>query len=140
MDRRKFLKTSSALCGIGVIGTAIIVESCNKNSNNSTPQGPTVNFTLDLTTSSNLYLNSAGGSVASNGVVVVNNAGTFYAVAQACTHAGCSVTYNAGTIGFICPCHNGTYDINGKVLSGPPPAPLKKYTVTKSGNILTIVG
>jgi cytochrome b6-f complex iron-sulfur subunit len=139
MDRRNFLKTSGALCGLS-IGLAAFIESCKKDNTSATPQGPTVNFTLDLTQSANNSLNTPGGSVASHGVVVVNSGGSFIAIAQSCTHNGCSVAYNLGGNDFVCPCHGGTYDTNGNVTSGPPPAPLKKYTVIQNGNILTISG
>jgi cytochrome b6-f complex iron-sulfur subunit len=139
MDRKKFLKTSCSLCGIGVIGIALFLESCKKTS--TTPEGPSVNFTLDLTQTANSSLNTTGGSLASNGVVIVNEgAGSFIAIAQSCTHNGCSVAYNQSGNNFVCPCHGGTFDTNGKVTSGPPPAPLKKYSVTKNGNILTVSG
>lgn len=141
MDRRKFLKTSGALCGLSVVGSALLIESCKKTDTTSTtPQGPTVNFTLDLSLAANNALNSSGGAVASNGVIVVNDGGNYIAVAQACTHAGCNVGFNSGNHNFVCPCHGGTFDTSGNVTSGPPPAPLKKYTVTKSGHILTVAG
>jgi len=143
MDRKQFIRTSFALCGLGVVGTAAFLESCkkkNSSSSSGTPQGPTVNFTLDLTLAANAALNNPGGSVASNGVVVANSAGAYIAVAQSCTHNGCSLGYNSSSNNFVCPCHSGTFDINGNVTGGPPPAPIKKYTVTKNGNILTIQG
>ena len=141
MDRRKFIKTSGALCGLSLIGSAMLIESCKKSSPaDTTPQGPTVNFTLDLSLAANSALNTAGGAVSSNGVIVVNDAGTYLAVAQACTHAGCSVGFNAGNHSFICPCHGGTFDNSGNVTSGPPTVALKKYTVTKNGHILTVAG
>ena len=140
MDRRNFLKTTCALCGLGVAGSALLLDSCKKNSNSTSPQGPSVNFTLDLTQSANAALNAPGGSVASNGVVVANSSGNFIAVAQSCTHAGCSINYNPSGNNFVCPCHGGTYDTNGNVTGGPPPSPVKKYAVTRAGNILTIKG
>ena len=140
MDRRKFLKTSGALCGLGLVGSALLVESCKKNTNSSSPQGPTVNFTLDLSLASYAALNTAGGAVASNGVIVVNDAGTYIAVAQACTHNGCSLGFNSNGNNFVCPCHGGTFDTSGNVTSGPPTVAIKKYTVTKSGHVLTIAG
>lgn len=142
MDRRKFLKTSCTLGILGAAGAAVFIESCNKNdsSGSGTPQGPTVNFNLDLTQPANSALNSSGGAVASNGVVVVNTSGTYIALAQSCTHNGCAVGYSQSGNNFVCPCHGGTFDINGKVTSGPPPAPLKKYGVTQNGSILTIQG
>ena len=134
MDRRKFIKTSScALCGVAFGGAAIFLESCKKDK-------PKVPFTLDLTQSANASLNSSGGSVVSNGVIVVNSGGSFVAVTRTCTHSSCSVAYNKSSNDFICPCHGGTFDIDGNVVSGPPPSALKKYSVTKNGNILTISG
>jgi thiosulfate dehydrogenase [quinone] large subunit len=50
--------------------------------------------------------------------------GTFLAYLAACTHQGCEVAPDGG--GFRCPCHGGTYDGEGKVTGGPPPAPLTR--------------
>lgn len=123
------------------MGVAAFLESCKSgNSVNPQSQGPSANFTIDLTQSANASLNSNGGSIYSNGVIVTNINGTYVALAQACTHQGCSISYNQTGNDFICPCHNGVYDTNGNVLSGPPPASLKKYSVTKSGSILTVSG
>jgi cytochrome b6-f complex iron-sulfur subunit len=139
MDRRKFIKSTCAI-GLGITGTAVLLESCKKTQNSITPQGPTVNFQLNLNQPANLALNSTGGAVSSNGVIVVNTGGGYTAIAQSCTHNGCSVGYSSSGNNFICPCHNGVFDINGNVTSGPPPAPLKKYVVTKNAAVLTIAG
>jgi cytochrome b6-f complex iron-sulfur subunit len=139
MDRKDFIKTSCALCGLGVIGAISFLESCKKK--NESPAGPTVNFTLDLTSPANAALNTVGGSVHQSGVVVACiSAGSFVALAETCTHNGCTVGYNSSGSNFTCPCHGGVFDTNGKVVSGPPPTPLKKYTVSQSGNILTVSG
>ncbi len=142
MDRKEFLKLSCGLCGISLIGSSVLLESCKKtNAVNAAPQGPTVNFTLNLGQPANAALNTAGGSVASNGVIVVCTTVTsYYAIAQACTHAGCSISFDKTGNDFVCPCHGATFDTNGNVTSGPANAPLKKYTVTRNGNILTVAG
>jgi len=44
-----------------------------------------------------------------------------------CTHEGCTITYQPGQSVLWCPCHDGRFDMNGRVLSGPPPQPLLKY-------------
>ena len=37
---------------------------------------------------------------------------------------------------FKCPCHDGRYDVEGRVISGPPPAPLKRHeTKIEDGKI-----
>jgi thiosulfate dehydrogenase [quinone] large subunit len=59
-----------------------------------------------------------------------------YAYSAVCTHQGCVVMYTAQTKTLDCPCHGGQYDPfgDGKVIAGPPPSPLPKYSVTISGN------
>lgn len=43
-----------------------------------------------------------------------------------CTHLGCIVDWKEGARGlaFYSPCHAGVFDIDGKVLGGPPPRDL----------------
>ena len=44
-----------------------------------------------------------------------------------CTHEGCTITYQPGQSVIWCPCHDGRFDLTGRVLSGPPPQPLTRY-------------
>jgi thiosulfate dehydrogenase [quinone] large subunit len=54
----------------------------------------------------------------------------FVAFSAVCTHAGCSVQFDSGSMQFVCPCHGGTYDARtGKVVAGPPPSPLPSIPV-----------
>jgi cytochrome b6-f complex iron-sulfur subunit len=48
-----------------------------------------------------------------------------------CTHEGCTVTYLAGKEIIWCPCHDGRYDLHGRVISGPPPRPLPEYAIRR---------
>ena len=58
------------------------------------------------------------------------------AISAACTHLGCIVTWDAEQKIFKCPCHDGRYDTEGKVISGPPPGPLKRHkTKIEDGKI-----
>lgn len=50
-----------------------------------------------------------------------------------CTHLGCGVSWSADRKAFLCPCHGGVYDIEGRVVSGPPPRPLTKVPFTVEG-------
>lgn len=50
----------------------------------------------------------------------------FTVFSAACTHLGCVVHWDSSKNKFLCPCHGGQFDINGKVVSGPPPKPLKQ--------------
>jgi Rieske Fe-S protein len=44
------------------------------------------------------------------------------------------VTYDAASGTMYCPCHNGRFDMNGRVVAGPPPAPLEVYSVEIVGD------
>ena len=56
-----------------------------------------------------------------------------------CTHLGCTVQWHPEEKKFICPCHQGIYDFNGNVLSGPPPRPLEKLPVKlRDGQVLVL--
>jgi cytochrome b6-f complex iron-sulfur subunit len=140
VNRKEFLKTTAlALAGVA-LGPAFL-ESCSKG--NATPQGPSVNFTVDLNASANAALKDVGGYIYSNGVIIARISTLdlgFIALAQKCTHSGCNIAYNSSSQTFICPCHNGTFDLNGNVISGPPQSPVLKYSITRNNNILTIQG
>jgi cytochrome b6-f complex iron-sulfur subunit len=62
------------------------------------------------------------------------------ALSAVCTHLGCIIQWDAGGKKFICPCHRGMYDINGNVLSGPPPRPLEKIEVKlRDGQVFVLM-
>lgn len=53
----------------------------------------------------------------------------FVAFAANCTHLGCPVRWLPDAELFMCPCHGGVYDEEGRVTAGPPPRPLARYDV-----------
>jgi len=59
------------------------------------------------------------------------------AISATCSHLGCIVSWDEADKKFKCPCHNGVYDVEGKVVSGPPPAPLRRHkTKMEDGTLL----
>ena len=44
-----------------------------------------------------------------------------------CTHFGCTVGFQEEENRIFCACHKGYYDLEGQVLSGPPPEPLRRF-------------
>jgi cytochrome b6-f complex iron-sulfur subunit len=62
----------------------------------------------------------------------------FIALSRVCTHLGCLVNYSKEKQILICPCHAGTYDLEGNVLSGPPPKPLPRFPVMAEGDQIVI--
>jgi cytochrome b6-f complex iron-sulfur subunit len=64
--------------------------------------------------------------------------GEYRAFSANCTHLDCIVQYRKDLGQIYCACHNGRYDLNGKNVSGPPPAPLQKYNVSLKGDDVII--
>jgi len=62
-------------------------------------------------------------------LTVTNTGEEFIALSTKCTHLGCQVHWKRDDKVFYCPCHDGYFDAKGKVLRGPPPAPLRSYKV-----------
>jgi menaquinol-cytochrome c reductase iron-sulfur subunit len=60
----------------------------------------------------------------------------FIAISHRCMHLGCPVRFVPASERFICPCHGGVYDFEGKVAGGPPVRPLDRfYTRVRNGNV-----
>lgn len=68
------------------------------------------------------------------GIVVRTAQGELLAFSAVCTHLDCTVQFKADTSQLWCACHNGTYDLGGNVVSGPPPRPLEKFVVNVRGD------
>ena len=60
----------------------------------------------------------------------------YVALSTRCMHLGCPVRFSPAAERFICPCHGGVYDFQGKVDGGPPVRPLDRfYTRIRNGQI-----
>lgn len=68
------------------------------------------------------------------GIVVRTAEGELRAFSAVCTHLDCTVQFKADTSQLWCACHNGTYDLGGNVVSGPPPRGLEKFVVNVRGD------
>jgi cytochrome b6-f complex iron-sulfur subunit len=78
-------------------------------------------------------------AIDSTPVLVINRPGAgFIAVSRVCTHLGCLVDFNKAQGRIICPCHGAVFDLDGKVLSGPPPKPLPKIPLRVEGDSIRI--
>jgi cytochrome b6-f complex iron-sulfur subunit len=67
------------------------------------------------------------------GIVVRTSDGELRAFSAVCTHLDCTVQFKSDTSQLWCACHNGTYDLGGNVVSGPPPRGLEKFAVNLRG-------
>lgn len=62
-------------------------------------------------------------------VFLVRDGDNVKAMSATCTHLGCQVRWEKDKKRFLCPCHGGAYDAQGRVLEGPPPRPLDAIDV-----------
>lgn len=74
----------------------------------------------------------------SPGILIDSAEGTLLAFTAVCTHLSCTVRYDADSGTIFCPCHNGRFDLAGRVISGPPPAPLEEYRVETVGGDVVV--
>lgn len=58
----------------------------------------------------------------------------YIAISTRCAHLGCPVRYVDAAGNFICPCHGGVYDFQGKVIGGPPVRPLDRFQTRVSAD------
>ncbi len=63
------------------------------------------------------------------GILIHTPLGQLKAFSAVCTHLNCTVQYESESSIIWCACHNGKFDLNGQVISGPPPRPLESYQV-----------
>jgi Rieske Fe-S protein len=74
-------------------------------------------------------------------LVLEDSSGELHALDAKCTHEGCTVRYRPGDAIIWCACHNGRFDLRGRVLAGPPPRPLAQHAVQRDreGGIMVSV-
>lgn len=136
MNRHDFLSVLGVSAGTVVF--APFLASCTKNSS-VLGLGGTVDFTLNLSSAANAPLNTNGGSINSNGVIVARTTtGAYIAVSSACTHEGSTVNFNSASNRFICPNHGANFSTTGSVISGPANRSLTKYNTLLTGTSLRV--
>jgi len=138
MQRREFLiKSIQAGAAVAV---PVVYSSCSKDDDEDLLQ-PGESITIDLDSSRYSQLKSDGNAVIVQKVIVANpGSEEFVALSSICTHQGCEISYNHSTGNFPCPCHGSVFSGTGSVLQGPATVPVKRFTVTREENVLTITG
>lgn len=72
-------------------------------------------------------------------IFIVRNEKGFLALSARCTHLGCMVVWNRDHRIFLCPCHGGKYDAEGRNIEGPPPRPLDQLALKLDDNGFLVV-
>ena len=135
-DRRSFLRTSALLAGgITLAGCSPDPRPLGPEEAPSTPAatpprpaaqapGESLGRLADLPDGAALEASHRGLPV-----LVIHQEGKLVALSALCTHETCRVEWRSSLGILQCPCHDGRFDLQGKVLSGPPPAPLLRFEV-----------
>jgi cytochrome b6-f complex iron-sulfur subunit len=135
MQRRRFLNLMASLLGATALGAftyplvrfLLPVESATRFKSLKVPESE-----VPLGGFKDLMIGTTPS------IIVHTKEKGFVAFSRVCTHLGCLVKYYPEKQLFICPCHAGTFDLDGKVVSGPPPKPLPKFAVKVVGNNLVV--
>jgi cytochrome b6-f complex iron-sulfur subunit len=71
--------------------------------------------------------------------MIINRPGKgLIALSRVCTHLGCLVDYNKAQNRIICPCHGALFDLDGGVVSGPPPKSLPRLPLKVEGETIVL--
>lgn len=131
-DRRTFL---DALLAVGFVSTASAIAYPVSRFLIPPASGEPATQSVVAGRAGALRLNSAAifkfGS--KPGIVVKTAEGEIRAFTAICTHLDCTVQFKDDTSQLWCACHNGTYDLGGAVVSGPPPRGLEQFVVNLRG-------
>ncbi len=152
MPRRQFLSLATWAIG-GLIGLAYAIPGIaylispalqKATEKNWIPLGSTSKVELGTPTLFRATIERRAGWIVNQeeiSVYVLTEDGRdFIAMSNVCTHLGCRVRWIADEDRFFCPCHNGQFDRQGNVISGPPPRALNRYEVRVDGDEMQILG
>jgi menaquinol-cytochrome c reductase iron-sulfur subunit len=148
LDRRSFSKVVLASIGgfmgliVGIPAIAYFIDPATrvKKTENWIPAGLLENYETGIPTLYTFTQTTQNGwerTVNSYGVYIVKqNESEAIVFSNQCTHLACRVTWKPEDQEYFCPCHNGIFDPNGEVVSGPPPKPLVRYETKVEEGIL----
>lgn len=71
-------------------------------------------------------------------VFIVSSLQGLAVLSATCSHLGCLVNYNKEKAEFVCPCHGGRYDLTGRNIAGPPPAPMTALPLRIEQGVLLV--
>ena len=144
ISRRRFC-AGACSAGLATIFTACGGSSTSPSGGSASPLGKIAGrlagSSVQVTVSGSALATVGGAALveSTGGVFLVSRSSdsSFTAVEAVCTHEGCTITGEAGTV-YVCPCHGSRYDRGGHVIEGPAKASLRQYTAGFAGDVVTI--
>ncbi len=137
------------LRGLGLVSAVALVPGAagciHSGSDLPTAQSTTcgTDVCIDTTVAHNSALASPGGAmlvdVPGDTIMVIRVSDTeVVALSAICTHAGCSMNFDASQQLLVCPCHGSEFDETGTVVHGPARRPVQTYMATLASGVITI--
>ncbi|MBI4547155.1 MAG: Rieske (2Fe-2S) protein [Ignavibacteriae bacterium] len=125
LSRRYFLEIlGSGAIGIATVGSVVLTAQF---------LSPNVLLEPSLKFKAGLPENYPPGSVTLNKeqkvFIMRAKEGYFYALSAICTHLGCIANWKSEDGIIACPCHGSKFDKDGKVVDGPAPKPLPRFSM-----------
>lgn len=136
-DRRSFLSTAISTVGLAFLG--FVFYPVFKYLKQPLASGINVKSTVAAKISE---LANDSGKIFRFGdapaILIRTPEGQLKSFSAVCTHLDCTVQYVPGKRHIFCACHSGKYDLNGRVISGPPPRPLEEFKVYEEGEDIIV--
>jgi Rieske Fe-S protein len=149
MNRRKAFTVAGqaigGLAGLGIVLPAVgfaVAPVFEKPKERWEPVGPPSRFSPDTYKPAVVTLVEGVGEAGKTTVYVRQGSSDphfnedpneYIAISTRCAHLGCPVRFVEAAGNFICPCHGGVYDFQGKVIGGPPVRPLDRFQTKVEG-------
>ena len=147
--RRAFTVAVQAIGGVAAAAVALpaigfaVAPIFHRGKERWEAVGPVSDFTPDTYKQTTITVVQGIGEAGKTTAFIRQGSKTFdespkeyVAVSSRCAHAGCPVTYVQAAGNFVCPCHGGVYDFEGKRIGGPPVRPLDRFqTRVRAGKV-----
>ena len=144
MKRNEFF--SAVGISAGMLFMAPVFSSCSKSLTDAASNPPgggnngAVDFTLDLSSPTYAALNSNGGSIVKDNIIIARtSSGAFVALTSICSHQQFNpIAFESAASRFHCPNHGSNFGLDGSVINGPATSALTKYNTLLTGTNLRI--
>ena len=135
MERRTMLKTS-----FGILGTTTLVSFLYPLGKFLSPLPSKAGGQKVIINKSEIPPGSAKEITFNNApcIVIHRRVEGFIALSRECTHLGCLVGWDKYKNELVCPCHAGVFNVEGQVVSGPAPRPLKRIPIDAKAETITV--
>lgn len=148
-SRRSFLKSAGGLVGAGIVislgavlGVSAVGPTLADQPRQWVDAGPEKDFPIGGITGVTLHYKRSQAFHSENMEVPVlvrrDAEQDFICFSSSCPHLGCAVSWDELSRRFKCACHGGAFDRDGKVIAGPPPAPLARLPWRLENGILKV--